>query len=193
MLSQTFRLANMSAYDVVPQMRFSKGPTTLASRMPWRETTALGQLRGCNVPIARRRYVASPEEAMAMGACYLARCLLWNFRCCLEGSPTSISLASRSAPVPLPPLAPYPCEARVRSERRARYENGARSERGTGTERDWEAPARGAWRRPRGATQEGASGRHQLPTGAWRRPRGATEEGASTGRCTARGREHRRA
>jgi hypothetical protein len=128
-----------------------------------------------------------------MGACYLARCLLWKFRCCSEGSPTSMSLASRSAPVPLSPLAPYPCEARVRSERRAGYEYGARSERRTGTEREWEAPARGAWRRPRGATQEGASGRHQLPTGAWRRPRGATQEGASTGRCTARGREHRRA
>jgi hypothetical protein len=159
--------------------------------MPWRETTALGQLRGCNAPTARRRYVASQEEAMAMGACYLARCLLWNFKCCLEGSPTSMSLASRSAPVPLPPLAPYPCEARVRSERRARYENGARRERGKGKERDWEAPARGAWRRPRGATQEGASARHQLPTGAWCRPRGATQEGASTGRCTARGRKQR--
>jgi hypothetical protein len=132
-----------------------------------------------------------------MGACYLARCLLWKFMCCLEGSPTSMSLASRSAPVPLSPLAPYPCEARVRSERRARHENGARSERGTGTEREWEAPARGAWRGPRGTTQEGASGRHQLPTGAWRRPRGATQEGASTegarqeGASTG-GREHRR-
>jgi hypothetical protein len=99
----------------------------------------------------------------------------------------SSSLASRSAPVPPSPLAPYPCEARVRSDRRARHEKGARSERGTGTEREWEAPARGAWRRPRGATQEGASGRHQLPTGAWRRLRGATQEGASTG-----GRDHRR-
>jgi hypothetical protein len=92
-----------------------------------------------------------------MGACYRARCLLWNFMCCLEGSPTSISLASRSAPVPLSPLAPYPCKARVRSERRARHENGARSDRGTGTEREWEALTRWAWRRPRGATQEGAS------------------------------------
>jgi hypothetical protein len=184
----------MSAYDVIPQMRFSKGAiATLALRMPWRETTALGQLRGCNVPTARRRYVASPEEAMVMRACYLARRLLWNFRCCFEKSPTSMSLASRSAPVPLSPLAPYPCEARVQSERRARYEYGARSERGTGTEREWEAPASGAWRRPRGATQEGASGRHQPPTGAWRRPRGATQEGASTERCTARGREHMRA
>jgi DDE superfamily endonuclease len=43
-------------------MRFSKRDiTTLASRMPWRETTALGQVR-----TARRRYVSSPEEAMAI-------------------------------------------------------------------------------------------------------------------------------
>jgi hypothetical protein len=146
MLSQTFSLAHMSAYDVVPQMRFSKGAiNTLASRMPWRETTALGQLWGCNVPTARRRYVASPEEVMAMGACYLARCLLWNFMCCLEGSPTSMSLASRFAPVPLSPLAPYPCEERARSasgrhplgghgagreaqRKRARAQEGARQE-----------------------------------------------------------------
>jgi hypothetical protein len=51
MLSRTFTLAHMSAYDVVSQMQFSKRDnTTLASRMPWRETTLLGQLR-----TARRR------------------------------------------------------------------------------------------------------------------------------------------
>jgi hypothetical protein len=62
MLSRTFSLAHMSAYDVVSQMQFSKRDiTTLASRMPWRETTALGQVR-----TARRRYVASPKEAMAI-------------------------------------------------------------------------------------------------------------------------------
>jgi hypothetical protein len=62
MLSGTFSLAHMSAYDVVSQMRFSKRDiTTLASRMPWRETTALGQ-----VHTARRRCVASPEETMAI-------------------------------------------------------------------------------------------------------------------------------
>jgi hypothetical protein len=73
-----------------------------------------------------------------------------------------MSLASRSTPVPHSPLAPYPCEARVRNERQARLENGARSERGTGTEREWDVPARGVWRRPRGARKEGESGRHQL-------------------------------
>jgi predicted transcriptional regulator len=52
----------MSPYDVVSQMRFSKRDiTTLASRMQWRETTALVQVR-----TARRRYFASPEEAMAI-------------------------------------------------------------------------------------------------------------------------------
>jgi hypothetical protein len=62
MLSRTFSLAHESAYDVVSQMRFSKRDiTTLASRMPWRETIALAQVR-----TARRRYVASPEEAMAI-------------------------------------------------------------------------------------------------------------------------------
>jgi hypothetical protein len=62
MLSRTFSLAHMSAYEVVSQMRFSKRDiTTLKSRMHWRETTALGQVR-----TARRRYVASPEDAMAI-------------------------------------------------------------------------------------------------------------------------------
>jgi hypothetical protein len=43
-------------------MRFSKsGITILASRMPSRETTQRGQVR-----TARRRYVASSEEAMAI-------------------------------------------------------------------------------------------------------------------------------
>jgi hypothetical protein len=43
-------------------MRFSKRDiTTLASRMTWRKTTALGQVR-----TEHRRYVASPEEAMAI-------------------------------------------------------------------------------------------------------------------------------
>jgi hypothetical protein len=61
-LSRTFSLAHMSSYDVVSQMQFStRDITTLASRMPWRETTALGQVR-----TARRRYVASPEEAIAI-------------------------------------------------------------------------------------------------------------------------------
>jgi hypothetical protein len=183
MLSRTFSLAHMSSYDVVPQMRFSKRDITiLASRMPWRETTARGQVR-----TARRRYVASPEEAMAMGAWYLARCLLWNFRCCLLGSPTSTSLATRSAPVPSSPLAPYPREARLRSERRARHENGARSERGTGTEREWEAPAGGAWRRQRGAMQEGASTGRRTTRGCEHR-RARAQKGPSTG-----GPEHRRA
>jgi hypothetical protein len=62
MLSRTFSLAHMSACDVVSQMRFSKRDlTTPESRMHCRETTALGQVR-----TARRRYVASPEEAMAI-------------------------------------------------------------------------------------------------------------------------------
>jgi hypothetical protein len=46
----------------------------------------------------------------------------------------------------------------------------AQAERRNARGREWEAPARGPSRRPRGATQEGAS----------------------TGRCTARGSEHRR-
>jgi DDE superfamily endonuclease len=62
MLSRTFNLAHMSSYAVVSQMRFSKRDiSTLASRMPWREITALGQVR-----TARRRYAASPEEAIAI-------------------------------------------------------------------------------------------------------------------------------
>jgi hypothetical protein len=62
MLSRTFNLAHISSYAVVSQMRFSKRDiSTLASRMPWRETTALRQVR-----TARRRYAASPEEAIAI-------------------------------------------------------------------------------------------------------------------------------
>jgi hypothetical protein len=167
MLSRNSSLAHMSAYDVVPQMRFSKRDLTiLASRMPWRETTALGQVR-----TARRRYVASPEEAMAMGALYLTSCLPWNCRCCLLGSPTSMSLASRSAPVPRSPLAPYPREARIRSNRRARHENGARSERGTGTERG----AREERARSEERESNGHGARSERGTGT---ERGASEERA---------------
>jgi hypothetical protein len=62
MLSRTFSLAHMSSYAVVSQMRFSKRDiTALASRMPWQETTELGQVR-----TARRKYIASSEEAVTI-------------------------------------------------------------------------------------------------------------------------------
>jgi hypothetical protein len=70
----TARDAKLTRKDALPNVQLSsyvclrrrlanafleKNNTTLASRMTWRETTALGQVR-----TARRRYVASPEEAM---------------------------------------------------------------------------------------------------------------------------------
>jgi hypothetical protein len=110
-----------------------------------------------------------------MGACYLARYLLWKFMHCLEGSPTFMSLASRSAPVPLSPLAPYPCEARVR----ARGERGTRTERGESEERARSASGR----RQLGGHGAGREAQRKRA----RAQEGAQQEGASTG-----GREHRR-
>jgi hypothetical protein len=60
MLSKTFHLDGMTNYDVVSQMRFNKkNIRDIASLIPWRETTILGQVR-----TARRRYYASKEEAL---------------------------------------------------------------------------------------------------------------------------------
>jgi hypothetical protein len=60
MLSRSFSLCEMSANDAVSQMRFYKRDISyLASRMPWLEVTALSQSR-----TARRRYIASKEEAL---------------------------------------------------------------------------------------------------------------------------------
>jgi nuclease HARBI1 len=62
MLSRTFSLQEMSAYDVVSQMRFCKRDITyLSSHIPWMEVTTLGQVR-----TARRRYVSSKEEALCI-------------------------------------------------------------------------------------------------------------------------------
>jgi hypothetical protein len=49
-------------HTTVSQMRFCKGDISyLASRIPWLEVTTLGQIR-----TARRRYVASKEEALCI-------------------------------------------------------------------------------------------------------------------------------
>jgi hypothetical protein len=62
MLSKTFHLDGMTNYDGLSQMRFTKKHTRdIASLIPWRETTILGQVR-----IARRRYCASKEEALCV-------------------------------------------------------------------------------------------------------------------------------
>jgi hypothetical protein len=59
MISGCFNPHEMSAYDVVSMMRFAKRDIIyISSRIPWREVTSLGQVR-----TARRRYVASREEA----------------------------------------------------------------------------------------------------------------------------------
>jgi hypothetical protein len=62
MLSKTFHLEGMTNYDVLSQMRFTKKHILdIASLIPWRETTILGQVR-----TARRRYCASKEEALCV-------------------------------------------------------------------------------------------------------------------------------
>jgi nuclease HARBI1 len=62
MLSRVFNLDVLTNYDVIFQMRFSKRHIRiLASLIPWRETTILGQVR-----TSRRRYCASKEEALCV-------------------------------------------------------------------------------------------------------------------------------
>jgi hypothetical protein len=62
MLSKTFHLGGMTNYDVLSQMRFTKKHIRdIASFIPCRETTILGQVR-----TARRRYCASKEEALCV-------------------------------------------------------------------------------------------------------------------------------
>jgi nuclease HARBI1 len=62
LLSKAFHLDGMSNHDVISQMRFSKQRIfDIASLIPWRETTNIGQIR-----TARRRYCASKEEALCV-------------------------------------------------------------------------------------------------------------------------------
>jgi nuclease HARBI1 len=62
LLSKAFHLDSMSNYDVISQMRFCKQHIRdIASLIPWRETTNIGQIR-----TARRRYCASKEEALCV-------------------------------------------------------------------------------------------------------------------------------
>jgi hypothetical protein len=62
MLSRVFSLDVVTNYDVISQMRFSKRHICiLASLIPWRETTILGQVR-----TSRRHYCASKEEALCV-------------------------------------------------------------------------------------------------------------------------------
>jgi hypothetical protein len=62
MLANVFNLELVSNYDVISQMRFSKRHIRyIASLIPWREITILGQVR-----TARRRYCASKEEALCI-------------------------------------------------------------------------------------------------------------------------------
>jgi hypothetical protein len=56
MLSRVFSLDVLTNYDVTSQMRFSKRHIRiLASLIPWRETTILGQVRTSRRPIVHRR------------------------------------------------------------------------------------------------------------------------------------------
>jgi hypothetical protein len=62
MLSRVFSLDVLTNYDAIPQMRFSERYIRiLASLVPWRETTILGQVR-----TSRRRYCASKEEPLCV-------------------------------------------------------------------------------------------------------------------------------
>jgi hypothetical protein len=62
LLSRRFSLQELTSYNVVSLMRFTKRDIlNISQRITWRETTALGQVR-----TARRRYVASKEEALCV-------------------------------------------------------------------------------------------------------------------------------
>jgi hypothetical protein len=198
MLSQTFSLAHMSAYDVVPQMRFSKGAiTTLHPPCPGEklphlvnsgDATYLQRAVGTLHP--RRRpwpWVHGTRHV----ACFRISCVVWKDR----------QPPWRSSPA----LRLFLSRLSLRIH--ARHGYGARGERGTRTER------RASEERARSA-----SGRHQLGgNGAGReaqrkrarvggtsyprghgalreaqRKRARPQEGARQEGASTRGREHRR-
>jgi hypothetical protein len=62
LLSRRFSLPELTSYNVVSLMRFTKRDIlNISQRITWRETAALEQVR-----IARRRYISSKEEALCV-------------------------------------------------------------------------------------------------------------------------------
>jgi hypothetical protein len=183
MLSQIFRLAHMSAYDVVPQMRFSKGPLPPSHRAsPGKKLPHLvnsGNATYLQLAVGTlhpRRRPWPWVHATWRVACFGFSCVVWK----------DLQPPCRS------PHAPRLFFSHLSLRTHARNGYGARGERGTRTER--------------GASEErarSAIGRHQLGVhGAGREAQhkrarvGDTSypQGHGAGREAQRkGREHRRA